>query len=223
MDACLANDFGGKFLLPDSPASSCRSTSIRKISKTRPPTKQSRLPKTKPNGSRNGYPGQIEENLSLAEEESEWNWEALCQFRQRPLGPQFRDRDLKKLGRDRVDELLIDKAASRDPENRNQRGEPMLEPDYGLRTALDVDQSKIWFRSRFRYRSKRLFQPGNHGLRDRTGGETYHEKEAVYPVMAGLYQFVVSSGGGAQATNRSGRLGRWASRRFESELSRWTI
>jgi preprotein translocase subunit SecA len=49
--------------------------------------------------------------------------------------------------------------------------------------------------------------------------EKYDEKEAVYPVMAGLYQFVMPSSGGAQGRIDREGLVQWASRRFESEIT----
>ena len=49
--------------------------------------------------------------------------------------------------------------------------------------------------------------------------EKYDEKEADYPVMAGMYQFVVPAPGGAQGRIDREGLVTWASRRFETEIS----
>ena len=46
----------------------------------------------------------------------------------------------------------------------------------------------------------------------------YDEKEAEYPVMAGLYHF--SSGAGRSRLDRE-KLVAWASERFEAALSTW--
>ena len=58
-----------------------------------------------------------------------------------------RDRDLKQMGRDRVDEFLIDKARAAIQKIEIEGAEQMLDPDYGYRTAVDVDQGKIRFRT----------------------------------------------------------------------------
>ena len=47
----------------------------------------------------------------------------------------------------------------------------------------------------------------------------YDEKEAVYPVMAGLYQFVMPASGGAQGRIDREGLVQWASRRFDTPLT----
>ena len=46
----------------------------------------------------------------MEEDPSEWNWEALAKFANTRWGLNLRDRDLKKVGRDDVAELLIEKA-----------------------------------------------------------------------------------------------------------------
>jgi preprotein translocase subunit SecA len=55
----------------------------------------------------------IEENLpdvEDAEQNGEWNWQALAKFVNARWGLNFRDRDLKREGRDGVAELIIDRA-----------------------------------------------------------------------------------------------------------------
>ena len=64
---------------------------------------------------------QIDVCLALGEEESEWNWEALAHFANARWNLGIRDRDLKKIGRDRVDEHLIDKARRSSSQDQNRR------------------------------------------------------------------------------------------------------
>src|SRR5690606_3916957 len=77
----------------------------------------------------------IEENLPQEEEESEWNWESLAKVVNVRWNLNYRDRDLKKIGRDQLAETLIDKA--REAINKIDLSEcaRYLEPNYGLATA----------------------------------------------------------------------------------------
>ncbi len=162
--------------------------------------------------------GQIEENLSLSEEETEWNWEAVAHFANTRWNLGIRDRELKELGRDRVDEFLIDKARAAIQKIEIKGAEQMLDPDYGYRTA------SMWIKAKFG------FDLDVEEIKNQTNDEiietviqraieTYHEKEAVYPVMAGMYQFVVPASGGAQGRIDREGLVQWASRRFHVDVT----
>ena len=150
------------------------------------------------------------------EDQSEWNWEALARFANTRWDLNLRDRDLKKVGRDRVDEFLIEKAHSAIESVDLSEGAPMLETDYGLRTALrwveakfgvsvDIEKVKEWEND----------QVINHVVDLAT--EKYDEKEAEYPVMAGMYQFATGSGQQSRI-DREGLVD-WAAKRFETEIS----
>ncbi len=52
----------------------------------------------------------VEENLPEGEEQSDWNWEALAKFSNVRWKTSFRDRDLKKVGRDGIVDLFIESA-----------------------------------------------------------------------------------------------------------------
>ena len=162
--------------------------------------------------------GQIEENLSLAEEETEWNWNALAYFVNTRWGLSVRDRDLKSAGRDRVDEFLIDKARSAIRKAEIQGAEQMLDSAYGLKTAV------AWVKAKFGIELdisevQDLENDEVIALASERAIEKYGEKEVAYPVMAGLYKFVAPASGGA--TGRMDREGlvEWASRRFNTDLS----
>lgn len=162
--------------------------------------------------------GSIEENLPLAEEEDDWKWEALAKFVNARWDLSLRDRDLKKAGRDRVDELLIEKARAQIQKVDVAEAAPMLETDYGLKTAL------MWVKAKFGIEidieEMKAFHT-NQEIKDHIvdlASQKYEQKEAEYPVMAGLYQFVVSAGGAQTRIDREGLIS-WASRRFESDLT----
>ncbi len=161
---------------------------------------------------------QIDVHLGEGEEESEWNWGALAHFVNTRWNLNVREKDLKQTGRDRVDELLIDKARGAIRKVKIEGADVMLDLNYGAKTAL------AWVKAKFG------FEMEPDAMDDVTidiaidrvvekAIEKYDEKEAVYPVMAGLYQFVVPASGGA--TGRIDREGlvEWASRRFESEIT----
>ena len=160
--------------------------------------------------------GSIEENLPLTEDESEWNWEAVAKFGNVRWNLNLRDRDLKKIGRDRIDEMIIEKARAAIQKISLDEGAHILDQDFSLKTALkwvkakfgiDIDLEKI-----------KSFHT-NEEIKDLVIQEAtakYDDKEAEYPVMAGLYQFVQQGAG--SRIDREG-LVQWASRRFEKEMS----
>ncbi len=162
--------------------------------------------------------GQVEENLSLMEEESEWSWEALAHFANSRWNLGVRDRDLKQIGRDRVDEYLIDKARAAIQKTQIEGAEQMLDPDYGYRTAV------MWTKAKFGIELdvEAIKDLANEEIMEMVieqAVDKYREKEAVYPVMAGMYRFVVPAAGGAQGRIDREGLVEWASRRFETELT----
>ncbi len=156
----------------------------------------------------------IEENLPEEEDPSEWNWEALAKLADTRWGLNLRDRDLKKVGRDNVAELLIEKA--REAINRIElaEGAAFLEEDFPLRSVvgwakskfgIDLDVSQI-----------RTLEAG--ALQDHVftfAARKYDEKEAEYPVMAGLYRF--GAGVGHARIDRAALVD-WARDRFQVEL-----
>jgi len=162
--------------------------------------------------------GQIEENLSLAEEETEWNWNALAYFVNTRWGLSVRDRDLKSAGRDRVDEFLIDKARAAIRKAEIQGAEQMLDSEYGLKTAVAWVKAKFGIELGFD-EVKDLDTDAVIDLATNRAVEKYGDKEVAYPVMAGMYKFVAPSSGGA--TGRMDREGlvEWASHRFKTDLS----
>ncbi len=158
----------------------------------------------------------IDENLPQSiEDESEWNWEALAKMANVRWNLNLRDRDLIKVGRDRVDEFLVEKAREAIRGVDLSEGAPMLEPDYGLQVA------SRWLKGKFG------IEAPVEALRGEVDGvvETivqqavaqYEEKEAEYPVLAGFYKFSIGSGPQSRIDREA--LVDWAAKRFESSLS----
>ena len=161
--------------------------------------------------------GSIEENLPLAEEESEWNWEAVAKFGNIRWDLNLKDRDLKKAGRDRVDELIIDKARTAIQKIELDEGSHILDVDFNLITALKWVKAK--FGIEIDLEQVKAFHTNDEikNLIIEKAIKKYDDKEAEYPVMAGLYQFAQQQGAGTRI-DREG-LVQWASRRFEKEMS----
>src|SRR5690606_23901432 len=86
----------------------------------------------------------IEENLPEdSEDEAEWNWAALAHWSNTRWGSNYRDRDLKKIGRDMLDEQLIAAARKAIDEVDLESCARYLEPDYGVKTACAWLQDKF--------------------------------------------------------------------------------
>ena len=160
----------------------------------------------------------IEENLPDSEDEGtpeEWNWLALTKFANTRWGLNLRDRDLKKEGRDRVAEMLIERAREAIGKIDLSDGEPFLREDFGLRSAV------LWVQHKFgielEFDEVRDLEPDQfRQLVYERAERAYDEKEAQYPVMAALYRY--SSGPGHSRLDREG-LAAWASERFQAEVS----
>ena len=157
----------------------------------------------------------IEENLPVEEDVSEWSWEALAKMADSRWGLNLRDRDLKKVGRDDVAELLIDKA--REAINRVElaEGAPFLEEDFPLRTVVGWVKSKFGMDLELDEIRNLEAAPLKEFIFERAEKQ-YDEKEAEYPVMAALYRF--ATGAGNARIDRPALVD-WARERFGIELS----
>jgi len=155
-----------------------------------------------------------EENLPIEEEPDEWNWEAMAKFANARFGTNFRDRDLKKFGRDALDQELLNKAKEAMDKVDLSDGARYLEEDFGVRTALG------WLKAKFEIdiplenvqeiEAKEFIE-----IATRKAADVYEDKEAEYPVIAALYRFT----SGMQGKLDRESLVAWASERFDTELS----
>jgi len=161
---------------------------------------------------------QIEECLPATEEESEWNWESLVHFANSRYNIGVREKELKQTGRGRVDELLVNKARQAIQKVKIEGADVMLAEDYNIRTV------SAWVAAKFglqidpeKFKEKSVAQSVE--IVEESAIDAYVQREAIYPVMAGFYQFISSGAGGSQGQiNREG-LSQWASRRFKTEIA----
>ena len=157
----------------------------------------------------------VEENLPLGDDDdqTDWNWDALAHICNARWELNVRDRDLKKIGRDKVDEYLIDKARAAIEKIDLSEGFPMLDQDYPQKTAA------AWIKAKFDleldHQSFVDKEPEDVvELVVSAAAGKYDEREAEYPVLAGLIRF---SEPNARIDRES--LLEWASQRFDRELT----
>ena len=159
----------------------------------------------------------IEENLPAEEDESEWNWGALASFANARWKTSLRDRDLKRIGRDQVDEYLVEKARDAIQRIDLSEGGRFLADDFGVRSACG------WAEWRFgavlnpeEVRSLEVNEFRQ--LVETKAREVYADREIVYPVIVGLAHFSGRQPDGTRRLDREGLLA-WARRRFDDTLS----
>jgi preprotein translocase subunit SecA len=161
----------------------------------------------------------LDENLSGDEndeaDQSEWNWEAMAKMANVRWGLSLRDRDLKKLGRDHVGEFLIEKARESIQKVDLSDGKAALDEDFSQHTVVE------WAHHRFGVNLdldevKRREPAVLKAYIKEQVRSAYEQKEAEYPVMAGIYRF--SSGEGQSARLDREGLVAWARERFGTSL-----
>ncbi len=159
----------------------------------------------------------VEENLPDEEDRRDWNWDALAKGVNVRWRLNLRDRDLKKIGRDEVGEFLQQKGEAAVERVDLQPGARFLDPAFGVQTACS------WVRHKFGVELapnevKDLEPEAFKNLVRERARRAYDEKEAEYPVMAGLYHFTTRDAGGHKRYDRESLVD-WARRRFDVELS----
>jgi len=157
----------------------------------------------------------IEENLPDDEDTSEWNWEAVAKFANSRWDLSLRDRDLKKVGRDHVVELLLEKVHQAVERVDLSQARPFLDADYGVRSVC------AWVKHKFdieipQDEVRNLEQDVFADLVCERASQAYNDKESEYPIMAGFYRYSNKTTSGAKI-DREGLVA-WARERFQIEL-----
>lgn len=158
----------------------------------------------------------IEENLPEEEDTSSWNWEAMAKMVNSRWNLNLRDRELKKIGRDELDSSLVQMASDAIEKVDLAEGSRFLREDFGTETAL------AWVRYKFGMEIDPSDVQGLEShevkslVKDRARA-VYDDKEAEYPVLAGLYHFTTRDQRGQKRYDRE-LLVDWARDRFEVEL-----
>ncbi len=160
----------------------------------------------------------IEENLPDEEESSEWNWEALAKWSNMRWKTNYRDRELKKIGRDQLAEELIKSAHDAIEEIDLSSTDRYLESDYSLQTA------RAWLSDKFDIKigaeEAADLDPNEFvALAHERAQAAYDDRESEYPVMAGMSRFSSRDRSGAKQGFEREKLVEWANHRFNVDLS----
>ncbi|MBI3838326.1 MAG: SEC-C domain-containing protein [Planctomycetia bacterium] len=159
----------------------------------------------------------IEENLPEDEDPQEWNWEALAKMLNTRWKLNIRDRELRKIERGAIAEMVIEKARDAIEAADLSEGAPYLAEDYGLRTAC------AWVQHKFGLTLEPaavggLEAEGFKRLVREKATQAYDQRETEYPVMAGLYHFTTQDANGQKRVDRD-KLVAWARERFDVDLN----
>ena len=158
----------------------------------------------------------IEENLPEGEEDDELNWEAVAKFSNTRWKTNYRDKDIRKIGRNELAEVLIEKSKEAIDKVDLSEGAKFLTEDFGIRTACGWVQHK--FGMALDPQEVRKLEPeAFKNLVAKKAAAAYDEKEVEYPVMAGLYHFSVRDASGQKRFDRE-KLVAWAKERFHVDL-----
>ncbi len=159
----------------------------------------------------------IEENLPESEDESEWNWEALCKWMNTKYGTSYRTADLKKIPRDQLDEHLIERAFQVLHAVDLTEGASLLDEHYGINMLIG------WMRHKFgiEVQLDQIKSLEAEQIKQRLvamAEQAYRQKESEYPVIAGMMRY------GQQVSENQIRLdgaglAQWASERFEKAVT----
>jgi len=159
----------------------------------------------------------LDENLPDDEDPAEWNWEALAKFANTRWGTNYRDRDLKKIGRERLCDVLIDKNRELIAKVDLSEGARYLDEDFGVVSTCGWMNHK--FSIKLDFGEVRELEPeALTELACKRAEQAYDEKESEYPVMAGLYRFTARTPSGPGRIDRESLVA-WAKDRFEADLN----
>ena len=159
----------------------------------------------------------IDENLSLADDPGNWNWQAMARWADAQFGSTFTDAEMKKAGRDGLFDFIRPKAMTAIGAFDLSALDTLMDPAFGQISLSN------WLTHRFGLRS----DPAEFDNRDperviaivKVKLEKHLQaKEIAFPVEIALNNFLNSSG----AANDSGvlleRILGWANARFRANL-----
>lgn len=159
----------------------------------------------------------LDEHLPRETEESEWNWLALAQWANTKWDLKIKDRDLKRIGRDAIDDYLADAARESIQKVELEPGRVFLSPEWGLRSLSGWAHHKFGVSMSPDTLAEQTHEQLTEWLIGRAR-QSYAQKEIEFPVRVGLARFMAERAGGGQRYDRDG-LVQWANQRFESQLN----
>ncbi|MDR1925609.1 MAG: SEC-C domain-containing protein [Planctomycetaceae bacterium] len=160
----------------------------------------------------------IDENVSDEIEDSEQNWLALANWSNSKWHTRYTDRDLKRIPREELAEVLTLKAAKFIDSIDFSEGAGLLEPDYGVKTAIAWLKKKFDIEITLSDEQIKDIDASDFIERVRTiTHERYREKEIQFPVVSGLREYTVQDQSGRRYEREP--LVNWARTRFNVEFS----
>ncbi|HEY1600177.1 MAG TPA: SEC-C metal-binding domain-containing protein [Pirellulales bacterium] len=159
----------------------------------------------------------IEENVPEDADQDEWNWEALAKFLNTRWKLNYRDRDLKKIGREGLTETLLEQAREAIDKVDLSPAERVLDEGFAIRTACGWVQYKFGVQLNPDEVKKLDARAFTQMVRERAHA-AYDEKEAEFPVRAALSHFTARDAQGQKRYDRD-QLVAWARQRFHIDLN----
>jgi preprotein translocase subunit SecA len=157
----------------------------------------------------------LEENLG-AEDEREWNWQALANAVNARWSLKLTDRELKRIGKDNLSEHLIQEATAAIDAIDLSEGRPYLQEDWGIRSICDWARLKFQIKIEPAELAERDEDKIVALIRERLRG-LYRLKDIEFPVMMAMMRYMAdrpsAQQAGGQRYNREG-LYYWAKDRF---------
>jgi preprotein translocase subunit SecA len=156
----------------------------------------------------------MDENLG-ADDAQEWNWKALSQQMNTRYGLSTNDRQLKQMGKEEVQQYLVEQAEKTVEAVDLEAGKAYLEPDWGLRSVCD------WARLKFQIKLtvEDLEGKAADEIKALLHGkvmELYRQKEVEFPIKVAMARFMADRQhmpGAGQRYDREG-LYQWSRQRF---------
>jgi len=158
----------------------------------------------------------IDENLPEEEDPAEWNWEALTKSANQRWRLNVRDRELKKVERNQLAEMLLEQARDSIEAVDLSEGARYLSEDFSVREACGWVRNKFGITLNLDEMAK-LDTEAFKRLVKQKAADAYDLRETEYPVMTGLYYFTTQDAHGQKRMDRD-KLVAWARDRFDAEL-----
>ncbi len=159
----------------------------------------------------------LDEHLPKEEEESEWNWQALAQWANTRWGLKLKDRDLRRIGRDNLDEHLVGLARESIQKVDLEEGRVFLSEEWGIRSLAGWSQHKFGLAIEPQALAEQSCEQVTKLLIEKAR-DIYNLKEVEFPVRVGLARFMAERAGSGARYDREGLI-QWANQRFEASLN----
>jgi preprotein translocase subunit SecA len=154
----------------------------------------------------------LDENLNPDEDPKDWKWQELSRVVQSRYGINATDRELKKIGRDNIEQYMLDAAKKTIEATDLSSGKRFMEKSYPAESLCDWARQKFGLKINFEEASDLEKELMLELLRKKVR-EAYRQKDAEFPVQVGLAAYLPDKAKAERRPDRDG-LVRWAKQRF---------